>query len=157
MPTLSVFCKRAAALALALLLIGAILRTAVSAEEVSAVPPAPAAEVTVPARPEAPEAAPTPAPLNFFATSYTVTAPGSQNGLGTLRRGDKADIAVSSLDFILSGDLLNQCAGSAYALRDSGAPYFGLYGACSTMAEALCLGALLIDGGAGEKVAALTS
>ena len=70
---------------------------------------------------------------------------------------DKADIAASSLDFILSGDLLNQCAGSAYALRDSGAPYFGLYGACSTMAEALCLGALLIDGGAGEKVAALTS
>lgn len=70
---------------------------------------------------------------------------------------DKANIAASSIDFILSGDLLNQCAGSAYALRDSGAPYFGLYGACSTMAEALCLGALLIDGGAGEKVAALTS
>ena len=70
---------------------------------------------------------------------------------------DKADTAPSGLDFILSGDLLNQCAGSAYALRDSMAPYLGLYGACSTMAEALCLGALLIDGGAAEKVAALTS
>lgn len=70
---------------------------------------------------------------------------------------DKAGITPSSLDFILSGDLLNQCAGSAYALRDSGAPYIGLYGACSTMSEAICLGSLLIDGGAGEKVAALTS
>ncbi len=69
----------------------------------------------------------------------------------------KAGIAPSTLDFILSGDLLNQCAGSAYALRDAPAPYLGLYGACSTMSEALCLGALLIDAGAGEKVAALTS
>ncbi len=69
----------------------------------------------------------------------------------------KASLSPGELDFILSGDLLNQCAGSAYALRDSGAPYLGLYGACSTMSEALCLAALLIDGGAGEKVAALTS
>ena len=70
---------------------------------------------------------------------------------------DKAGIAPGALDFILSGDLLNQCAGSAYALRDASAPYLGLYGACSTMSESLCLAALLIDAGAGEKVAALTS
>lgn len=69
----------------------------------------------------------------------------------------KAGIAQGDLDYILSGDLLNQCAGSAYALRESGAPYLGLYGACSTMAEALSLAAVLIDAGAGEKVAALTS
>lgn len=104
MPTLSVFCKRAAALALALLLTGAILRTAVSAEEVSPGLSVPAAETTVPAQPEAPEAAPAPAPLNFFATSYTVTAPGSQNALGTLRRGDKADIAVVLKDTALTTD-----------------------------------------------------
>ncbi len=70
---------------------------------------------------------------------------------------DKAGLSPGGLDYILSGDLLNQCAGSAYALRESGAPYLGLYGACSTMAEALGLAAILIDGGAGEKVAALTS
>ena len=69
----------------------------------------------------------------------------------------KAGLAPEGLDFILSGDLLNQCAGSAYALRDSGAPYLGLYGACSTMAEALLLASLIIDGGGAEKVAALTS
>ena len=70
---------------------------------------------------------------------------------------DKAGAAPSELDFILSWDLLNQCAGSAYALRDLSPPYFGLYGACSTMAESLLLGSLLLDGGCGKKVAALTS
>ena len=70
---------------------------------------------------------------------------------------DKAGAAPSELDFILSGDLLNQCAGSAYALRDLSPPYFGLYGACSTMAESLLLGSLLLDGGCGKRVAALTS
>ena len=69
----------------------------------------------------------------------------------------KSGTSSESLDLILSGDLLNQCAGSAYALRDTGVPYLGLYGACSTMAESLCLAALIIDGGAAEKVAALTS
>ena len=102
MPTLSVFCKRAAALALALLLTGAILRTAVSAEEVPA--PAPEAVTAPAAPPAAPEAPPAPAPLNFFATSYTVTAPGSQNTVGTLRRGDKADIAVVLKDTALTTD-----------------------------------------------------
>lgn len=70
---------------------------------------------------------------------------------------DKAGIAPSELDFILSGDLLNQCAGSAYALRGLTAPYLGLYGACSTMAESLMLASLLIDGCGAKKVAALTS
>ena len=133
MPTLSVFCKRAAALALALLLTGAILRTAVSAEEVSAVPPAPAAEVTVPAQPEAPEAAPTPAPLNFFATSYTVTAPGSQNGLGTLRRGDKADIAVVLKDTALTTDAFRLEDYDFSKLIDS-------FSACTPRAELISSG-----------------
>lgn len=58
---------------------------------------------------------------------------------------------------MLSGDLLNQCVGSAYAMRDIGVPYLGLYGACSTMAESLSLAAMLIDGGYAEHAAALTS
>ena len=69
---------------------------------------------------------------------------------------DKAALAPSELDYILAGDLLNQCIGSAFALKDSGAPYFGLYGACSTMAESLSLAAMLIDGGYAEHVCAMT-
>ena len=59
---------------------------------------------------------------------------------------DKAGLPPSSLDAALSGDLLNQCVSSAFAMKDSGVPYLGLYGACSTMAEALGLAALRIDG-----------
>ena len=69
----------------------------------------------------------------------------------------KAALAPEALDYVLSGDLLNQCVGSAYAMRDIGVPYLGLYGACSTMAESLSLAAMLIDGGYAEHAAALTS
>lgn len=68
----------------------------------------------------------------------------------------KADTPVEALGFILSGDLQNQCAGAAYAMRDTGAPYLGLYGACSTMAESIALGALMIDGGYSKTCAAIT-
>jgi stage V sporulation protein AD len=63
----------------------------------------------------------------------------------------------SSLRFILAGDLLGQCIGSAFGLRDVPVPFLGLYGACSTMAEGLGVGALLIDGGFADRVGAVTS
>ena len=47
----------------------------------------------------------------------------------------KAGLLPEQLDYVLSGDLLNQCVGSAYAMRDIGVPYLGLYGACSTMSR----------------------
>lgn len=68
----------------------------------------------------------------------------------------KAGMDAGQLDFTLAGDLLNQCTASGYALRDSGVPHLGLYGACSTMGEALALGAMLIDGGCASAVMAAT-
>ncbi len=44
------------------------------------------------------------------------------------------------------GDLLNQCIGTSFGLRSFHIPFYGLYGACSTMGESLALGAMLIDG-----------
>ncbi len=70
---------------------------------------------------------------------------------------DKAGLAPAQLEYVFTGDLLNQCTGSAFALRDCGVPYFGLYGACSTMAESLSLAAMVIDGGYADTAAALTS
>jgi len=70
---------------------------------------------------------------------------------------DKAKIPPSCIEYIFTGDLLNQCAGSVFALRDSNIPFFGLFGACSTMAEALSLAAMTIDGGYADVTAALTS
>ena len=69
---------------------------------------------------------------------------------------DKAKLPPSELNYILAGDLLNQCVSSAFAMRQSNLPYLGLYGACSTMAEGLSLGALLMDGGYAQQVCALT-
>ena len=68
----------------------------------------------------------------------------------------KAALTPDGIDFMLAGDLLNQCSGSAYALRASGIPHLGLYGACSTMAESLAIGAMLIDGGSASSVCAVT-
>ncbi len=69
---------------------------------------------------------------------------------------DKAGRSPSSLDYILAGDLLNQCVSSSFAMRDSGVSYLGLYGACSTMAESLSLAAMLIDGGFADTACAIT-
>ena len=70
---------------------------------------------------------------------------------------EKARIAPAHLHFLLAGDLQSQCTASAFAARESAVPFLGLYGACSTMGEAMTLGALLIDGGAAETVCAMTS
>ena len=70
---------------------------------------------------------------------------------------DQAKLKPSDLDYVLAGDLLNQCIGSSFGLRDFGIPFWGLYGACSTMGESLALGSLLIDGGFADRVAAQAS
>ena len=69
----------------------------------------------------------------------------------------KANIPTSAVDYVFAGDLLNQCAGSHYALKDTQTPFFGLYGACSTMAESSALAAMAIDGGYADKCVAITS
>ena len=70
---------------------------------------------------------------------------------------DKLGQGASTLDWLFAGDLLNQCIGSSFGLRDFRVPFYGLYGACSTMGESLSLASLLIDGGYADRAAALTS
>lgn len=69
----------------------------------------------------------------------------------------RASLHTTNLDLLLAGDLLNQCIGSSFAARQAAVPYFGLYGACSTMGESLALAALLLSGGYGGIAAAVTS
>ncbi len=69
----------------------------------------------------------------------------------------RGSIAESDISFVFAGDLLNQCTGSAYSMRNNGLRFIGLYGACSTMAESLAMAAMFIDNGIGEYCAALTS
>ncbi len=65
---------------------------------------------------------------------------------------EKGSFTDKDIDYIFSGDLLNQCCGSSFGLRDFEIPFFGLFGACSTFGEALSLGSMAIDGGFAEKV-----
>ena len=74
-----------------------------------------------------------------------------------LRALSAAGKSPSDVDFILSGDLLDQCMGSAFAIKDLDIPAIGLYGACSTMALSLGVGAMLIDAGAKCCVAGTSS
>ena len=69
----------------------------------------------------------------------------------------KGNTTAEQVDVMLGGDLLNQCIASAYAVREQGRPFLGLYGACSTMAESLTLASLLVESGAARKALAVTS
>ena len=69
----------------------------------------------------------------------------------------KARLAPEDLDLVLAGDLLNQCVSSTFGLLSFQIPFLGQYGACSTMAQTLLLGAMAVDSGACERAAAVTS
>ena len=70
---------------------------------------------------------------------------------------DKARLNTKDIDLVFSGDLLNQCIGSSFTLRNTNIPHLGLYGACSTMAQSLLLSAMTVGGGYADRVVALTS
>lgn len=65
---------------------------------------------------------------------------------------EKRGLLSSDLDFYLAGDLLNQIISANYTARFLNSPFLGLYGACSTMAEGLCLAGILLEGGFGERI-----
>lgn len=69
----------------------------------------------------------------------------------------KRNMLAHDAEVLLAGDLLNQLASSNFAARQLNVPFLGLYGACSTMAEALITGAMLLDGGFFNRVVAAAS
>ncbi|MDE6666507.1 MAG: stage V sporulation protein AD [Ruminococcus sp.] len=69
----------------------------------------------------------------------------------------KAGITKEDIDIICSGDLINQCIGSTYGLRELEIPFLGIYGACSTMAEGLLISSILTDNNVANRAIAVTS
>lgn len=69
----------------------------------------------------------------------------------------KAELSERDIDALYAGDLLNQCSASSYGLLDFDIPYYGLYGACSTAAESIMLGAMSVSAGYFGRCAAVTS
>lgn len=70
---------------------------------------------------------------------------------------EKTRKSRGNIDAVISGDLLNQCISSSSSLSNMNIPHLGLYGACSTMAESLLVGAMVVNGGYYENVVAITS
>ncbi len=70
---------------------------------------------------------------------------------------DKAGYSPSQVQVLFTGDLLNQNIASTFGVRDSNIPLLNQFGACSTMAQTLCLAALFVDSGAADVAAAVTS
>lgn len=69
----------------------------------------------------------------------------------------ESGISQQEIDLCLTGDLLNQCIGSSYCIRDLKIPYYGQYGACSTIAQSLSIGSMLVDGGYSDYTVCGTS
>lgn len=69
----------------------------------------------------------------------------------------KCGLSPDEISYVFAGDLLNQCIGSHYGLRELGIPFLGLYGACSTMAESLALAAMMVEGNFATRAMAVTS
>ena len=65
---------------------------------------------------------------------------------------NKAKLQPSDIDYIITGDLLNQCCGSTFGVRSLNIPFFGVFGACSTIGEAMALGSIILDGGGAKNI-----
>lgn len=69
-----------------------------------------------------------------------------------LRTTEKANITKDDVQFIIAGNLINQLTPVNFAARTVGAPYFGIFGACSTSMEGLALAALIVNTKHGDNV-----
>jgi len=69
----------------------------------------------------------------------------------------KAGKKQNDIDMLIGGDLLNQIMVTHFAARELDMPLLGLYGACSTITEALAIGSCMVDGGSARNVICATS
>lgn len=69
----------------------------------------------------------------------------------------KSSFGAEDIGFLFAGDLLNQCTGSSYGLKDFYIPYLGQYGACSTMIQSLIMASVMVESGASHSSACVTS
>ena len=64
----------------------------------------------------------------------------------------KAGLKRDDIRYLFAGDLLGQLIATSFGTVDLEIPLFGLYGACSTMGEAMSLGAMMVNAGYADHV-----
>lgn len=70
---------------------------------------------------------------------------------------EKRDIHRKDVRYLFAGDLLGQLIATSFGTVDLDIPLFGLYGACSTIGEAIGLGSMCVGAGDADCVLALAS
>ena len=70
---------------------------------------------------------------------------------------EKGGIRKGDLRYLFAGDLLGQLIATSFGTVDLEIPLFGLYGACSTMGEAMSLGAMAVNAGYAKQVMSMAS
>lgn len=69
----------------------------------------------------------------------------------------KAKLKAEDVRYLFAGDLLGQLIATTFGVMELKIPLFGLYGACSTMGEALALASMTVHGGFADTVIAAAS
>jgi stage V sporulation protein AD len=69
----------------------------------------------------------------------------------------KAGLEKTDIRYLVGGDLLGQLIATSFGVSELEIPLLGIYGACSTMGEAMTVGAILVDGGFADRVLSITS
>ena len=94
---------------------------------------------------------------SFFGKKTWEQGEAEMQAIALRRALQKGGLTPEDVDCVFAGDLLNQNIGATFSLRDFAIPFYGVYGACSTMGESLSLGALSLTAGFGSRVLCVTS
>ena len=69
----------------------------------------------------------------------------------------KSGLSREEIRYYFGGDLLAQLIATSFGAVNLEFPLFGIYGACSTMGEAMGLGAMVVEGGFADHIMAAAS
>ena len=69
----------------------------------------------------------------------------------------KSGVPSDQIDLMIAGDLLNQCISSSFGLREANIPLLGVFGACSTFVESMCIGSICVESFAKNVLCATSS
>ena len=69
----------------------------------------------------------------------------------------KSGVPSDQIDLMIAGDLLNQCISSSFGLREANIPFLGVFGACSTFVESMCIGSICVESFAKNVLGATSS
>ncbi|MBQ9941005.1 MAG: stage V sporulation protein AD [Clostridia bacterium] len=70
---------------------------------------------------------------------------------------EKIGLKYHDIDLLFGGDLLNQCCGTTFGVKDSNISFYGIYGACSTFTLGLSLSAMCVNAGYYKRCASTAS